>query len=572
MVAIKTGKRVCLFIAAALLLMFPNTLAAGQIPVSVSYDTETMQIFVSGKSPDSANQWVSILLLKEGVEPSQLTDQQLSEKAAGYRHVLCSDTGAYKADFLMKENAEKGKYFAWVTDEAGRSGSGAFPYASVADITNALQQVKTEIAKGKDNAQGVQRTIEQYEVDLLLDFSEYERLSQPGKLLVSGLLISQSPAGGFQGITDFTAAYKKAVATIAVREAEQNGILDILEKYQAALGIDLSQYEKQNEQAKAYALTLLSQQKAVEPAELQSGFMEAVICGAVSKPVNYKEIREAMFTSYSAYLGLSSSAVATFNGLSAEKQDQVFRSMLDEDYKSYSEINSGFVRAVNNAASAGGTGGGSNGGGNGGGGDRKDYGEVSGGFPQPTPTPTEKPVFADLDGVAWAKDSITSLYQKGVINGYGDGDFRPEGNVSREEFIKMITVALNINTAAVAPAFVDVQETDWAYPYISAGVENGLINGYEDGSFRGGDSIRREDMALIMGRVLNQYGITQTSGQGSGFADETAISDYCRDSVRLLKAKGIVTGDEAGRFRPADHATRAETAVMIDRLLRLVAE
>ena len=217
MVAIKTRKRVCLFIAAALLLMFPNTLAAGQIPVSVSYDTETMQIFVSGKSPDSANQWVSILLLKEGVEPGQLTDQQLSENAAGYRHVLCSDTGAYKADFLMKENAEKGKYFAWVTDEAGRSGSGTFPYASVTDITNALRQVKAEIAKGKDNAPGVQRTIEQYEVDLLLDFSEYETLSQPGKLLVSGLLISQSPAGGFLGITDFTVAYKKAVATIAVQ-------------------------------------------------------------------------------------------------------------------------------------------------------------------------------------------------------------------------------------------------------------------------------------------------------------------------------------------------------------------
>ncbi len=182
---------------------------------------------------------------------------------------------------------------------------------------------------------------------------------------------------------------------------------------------------------------------------------------------------------------------------------------------------------------------------------------------KPSEPETESRPFIDLADYAWAEEYIHDLYKAAVISPAADQRFRPGDSITREEFVKLVVGALNIQNSGAMCSFSDVGESDWYYPYVASACAAGIIRGYEDNSFGTGRKITRQEIAAILYRAAQACGIEmKAAGDGNGFLDGADIDDYAKDAVAALQAAGIINGDENGAFRPQDHAVRAEAAKM----------
>jgi len=216
------------------------------------------------------------------------------------------------------------------------------------------------------------------------------------------------------------------------------------------------------------------------------------------------------------------------------------------------------VSATPQASSSGGGGGGS------GGGSGDSGGDSGGSSNQPT-SPTVvagEVVFSDVSSGAWYQSYVSVLVSKHILAGYSDGMFKPNRNVSRAEFAKMICLAQGwtlINPTN--PAFTDISSSDWSYAYIETAKAHGAIGGYTDGSFKPEKNITRAEITKI---IANALGLASSS---SSFTD--VGSHWARDSIGACAKTGIVGGYLDNTFKPDNTATRAEAAKMIYGMIKL---
>ncbi len=119
-----------------------------------------------------------------------------------------------------------------------------------------------------------------------------------------------------------------------------------------------------------------------------------------------------------------------------------------------------------------------------------------------TPASEEKIQFTDLDGAEWAKDDILYLTQKGILNGKTKNEFCPNDIVTREEFAKMLVLALNISGEQKPVPFADVKPGDWYYTYVRTAYSCGIITGMESDMFGTGSPVTRQDMAVMAARAF----------------------------------------------------------------------
>ena len=111
--------------------------------------------------------------------------------------------------------------------------------------------------------------------------------------------------------------------------------------------------------------------------------------------------------------------------------------------------------------------------------------------------------FADVDGGAWFAKNVGYAAENSIVSGYEDGSFRPGNTITREEFAAMICRFMKYDTGA-GEAFSDVPSGHWAAPYIAAMKANGIIGGYEDGSFGLGRNITRAEAIAMINRALGR--------------------------------------------------------------------
>lgn len=185
--------------------------------------------------------------------------------------------------------------------------------------------------------------------------------------------------------------------------------------------------------------------------------------------------------------------------------------------------------------------------------------------PTPAPESTQNPGFADdnpytdIDGYDWAKEAIIGLTNAGIVNGMGDGEFNPAGNVTREQFCKMVVQMYGLDATDTATTFSDVDTSAWYAPYVTAAVNAGFVQGQSDDYFGIGESIMRQDMATILYRAIDLKGEMAELN----FTDNDSIAEYAKDAVSELVGLGIMNGYEDGSFKPRGSATRAEAAKVI---------
>ena len=177
--------------------------------------------------------------------------------------------------------------------------------------------------------------------------------------------------------------------------------------------------------------------------------------------------------------------------------------------------------------------------------------------------------FTDIADVAWAHEAINALKDEGIIAGKGEGKFAPKANVTREEFVKMLVLALGItDTDAANPEFADVAGSEWFAQYVYTAYKNGLVNGVGEG-FGVGSNITRQDMAVLCARAIEAKGVAlETVRENMTFTD--AISDYAQEAVAKLWSAGLVNGKSETEFAPKATATRAEAAKMLYEVLKAI--
>lgn len=163
--------------------------------------------------------------------------------------------------------------------------------------------------------------------------------------------------------------------------------------------------------------------------------------------------------------------------------------------------------------------------------------------------------FTDLGSVSWAKESINTLAEAGVINGMGGGIFAPDDDVTRAQFVQMIVKAFDFKPTG-ASSFSDVND-EWFAEAVLIAADNGIVNGY-GGYFRPNDNITCQDAAVIVNRVLNMKGIELPKPAAASDGD---AAEYAKDAIGLLRGNGMIA-EEMG-FSSLVKATRAQSAYLI---------
>jgi hypothetical protein len=166
----------------------------------------------------------------------------------------------------------------------------------------------------------------------------------------------------------------------------------------------------------------------------------------------------------------------------------------------------------------------------------------------------------------WAEESIKQAVLDGIITGYPDGTFRPDGPVSRAEFTVMLAHALDLDGSGASLPFTDrVEIGAWAEEAVARAVLAGIVNGYGDGRFQPNAPITRSEMATMIARALQlpTVAIAQTD-----FTDDDRIPGWAKSAVESLRKLDIVIGRGDGKYVPDDKLTRAESVVALLRMLR----
>ncbi len=173
-------------------------------------------------------------------------------------------------------------------------------------------------------------------------------------------------------------------------------------------------------------------------------------------------------------------------------------------------------------------------------------------------------LFKDIDDSHWAYTEIKYMVDNGVISGYDDGTFRPNEIVTREQFAKMATLSLGLKESENKDIiFSDVSEKDWAYTYIEA------IKPYLDGFklkdkiyFKGLSKVSREQAISTIVKAKSLSVDQLDIKELSVFKDYKSISS--KYSKYILKAykDGIISGDN-GNIKPKEGLTRAEAVMLL---------
>ncbi len=186
-----------------------------------------------------------------------------------------------------------------------------------------------------------------------------------------------------------------------------------------------------------------------------------------------------------------------------------------------------------------------------------------------TPSGTTE-TFTDLGNYAWAKDSIYTLKDKGIINGISETEYAPANNIKRGDFILILTRMLSINDA-FTENFADVPASSYYYNAIGSAKAAGIAQGSGE-NFMPENTITRQDLITLAYRAFLAKGyISETDDLTAldAFGDKDSISDYAVTAMASMVKAGIIQGSD-GNVNPLGFATRAEVAVMCARLVALM--
>jgi len=181
--------------------------------------------------------------------------------------------------------------------------------------------------------------------------------------------------------------------------------------------------------------------------------------------------------------------------------------------------------------------------------------------------------FEDIDSTAWAKNQIEVLAAKGIINGVSERKFRPEGAISRADFLVLLVRTLELQ-GALGEQFADVAEDAYYGKALRIARALGIVTGSGNNRFMPQESVTREDMMVMTYRALIAANkplppiAPDSESRLSDFSDGSAVSGYARESIVALVEMGLIQG-YGDELHPQEKSTRAQSAVLMYKLYQL---
>ena len=469
--------------------------------------------------------------------------------------------------FNVPKNLETGSYIVRI------GGTGVETVEETIYFVNILDKSKALNLLNDAGAEQVESVLRDNQDKLGVELTDYLALDPQWRGMVNQAIAALSLAndGSGEQVNEkhqlFLRTFSEKMETAVIAGVkEPKKVLKMLEQSRY-LGLDKETWYSRLGENKLWAAEVLAETDfplTVTKEELMQAYNGAVLTGIIAN-CDWGTGKEAL--SYFSKAGLIQADVGRAEALPQTNMANVFKDLKNARIRDYRKLPEKYDELVKKyTPSSSGNGGGSTGGGGG--------GAVIPMQPQSTPGPVEQPeqeipAFHDLDTVEWAREAIESLARKGVLSGDGSGVFAPGRFVTREEFSKMMVSAFSLFDPSAVCSFTDVPEGTWYYPYVASARQNGIISGISSEEFGTGQSITRQDMAVILNRVyaMGGYGL---AGEAAEFLDEGEIADYAKPAVAALSAAGILRGTENDVFSPRQGVTRAQGAKAIYELLQAI--
>lgn len=181
--------------------------------------------------------------------------------------------------------------------------------------------------------------------------------------------------------------------------------------------------------------------------------------------------------------------------------------------------------------------------------------------------------FSDVPAGIWYGEDVKLLAAENIVKGKEPGLFYPNDNITRAELAAIFMGAAGEEGEPVYTGeyFNDVEPGQWYYPYIAWAKENQVVNGYEDGTFRPNQNISRREIAKMTMNYINNCTdlILPQPYTAITFFDDDKIGDWAKGEIIALQRCALLTGFENLHFRPLENATRAQSAHIVAKVLRL---
>ncbi len=162
----------------------------------------------------------------------------------------------------------------------------------------------------------------------------------------------------------------------------------------------------------------------------------------------------------------------------------------------------------------------------------------------------------------WAYETIERWIDQGLAQAYSDNSHKLDESISRAEFITLVNRVFELKDGKKAK-FTDISEGHWFTNEIGIASAMNYISGYDDGTFRPYDYISRQEVAMILSRILYlEY-------YEGGLENDEEIPLWSRDAITSVVKAGLMSGYPDGTIKPIRAITRAETIVILNRVLHM---
>lgn len=549
-------KKTALLLAVMMLIFSTSAYAA---PVfSIQFNPTDASVTLTGNAEGA----VTVMVTNSDTDISSLSDG--NPPVDMFRFI---SVGKFTDGIVMPDNAEKGKYSVYVSDNNGKS-SDSFIYY-LADEAREILESKVNV---QTNVSDYVNAVVENAVLLGIDL-DHQYYSDDTIELMYNLY------GKEDDVNQFSKNYSFSRAVAALNGKSITETENVLRRNENILGINFEDKYSDNsvltESVKSKLCSLLSSMdymQVYEKAEELTGeeSFEAVYdaytaLAALSAANNWSSIKKAYTESFAF---LKENIVDENSDYKSSISTSVFTSMADDKFDDISDIKDNFDKAVESVtkkpqstSSPGGS--------------RNSFATPPASTLEPIyetipngtavgvstgsiPTLGAAVSYTDVSDNDWYSVPVGVLGGSGIINGYTDGSFRPDNYITRAEFAKMMVSAFSVKGAS--GEFSDVAADSWYKPYVSAAAGAGIINGY-DGLFRPDENITREDATVIIYRMAEFLEVEYFGYREP--LDMNSISLYAWTAVATLYANGVISGVGGGNFEPKANITRAQAAQLI---------
>ncbi|MGN0177880.1 MAG: S-layer homology domain-containing protein [Monoglobaceae bacterium] len=556
-------KRYLTAVIVVLALVWNVVFAAEATVKTIEYNVESKTLTISGNA-NSAKQTISLEILAGDVTAEQFNSADAEKQfnmLAYSDETQSAEGGAWKFSFEFPGDS-KAHVVRIRTCLKGEPEVYSITTASKEDFDSAWEMINTA---DKDNVSDI---FEKYSDALGLDSKTFMTLPEKNRDAMARRILDErdnQPNDKFTDFESLKAVFNEALAVECVNAADGSDIAEVLEKY-------ATYFDYKNEKAYEIFTDLsLNNQKNVysrlangnysEPSEIDEAFVLATVRERFAAIRGYDELYDVLPLCAEAL----EADISDYSALSKEKKLKVCAEIVAK--LSDGNITKATLEQVVNSAakkysSDGSSSGGGSGSSGGGGGSSSGGGQTTSSVQLVTPNEPmdNEPMFNDLSSVPWAAESVELLAKRGVLCGKAEKTFAPEDTVTREEFVKMVVLAFNITAENTDCDFSDVSTDAWYREYIGRAVGGGIVKGLGDGRFGVGESISRQDIAVILWNAVRNNAKAETA---LTFDDDKEISDYAKAAVNAMRYLKIIDGYEDNTFRPHNAATRAEAAKLL---------